>query len=46
MFFQIALYPGTWDLATACAGLLTKCDVPLEDQLDVSTKRTFNLILF
>ncbi|CAG9119585.1 unnamed protein product [Plutella xylostella] len=31
---QIALYPGTWDLATACAGLLTKCDVPLEDQLD------------
>ncbi|XP_072938905.1 lysosomal-trafficking regulator [Epargyreus clarus] len=31
---QIALYPGSWELVTACAALLTKCDVPLEDQLD------------
>ncbi|KPI96894.1 Lysosomal-trafficking regulator [Papilio xuthus] len=31
---QISLYPGSWELATACAALLTKCDVPLEDQLD------------
>ncbi|XP_068632713.1 lysosomal-trafficking regulator [Battus philenor] len=30
---QISLYPGSWELATACAALLTKCDVPLEDQL-------------
>lgn len=33
---QISLYEGTWELAEACAALLTKCDVPLEDQLDVS----------
>ncbi|XP_053613102.1 lysosomal-trafficking regulator isoform X2 [Plodia interpunctella] len=31
---QISLYEGSWELATACAELLTKCDVPLEDQLD------------
>ncbi|KAJ2942698.1 hypothetical protein O0L34_g2168 [Tuta absoluta] len=31
---QISLYPATWELAAACAALLTKCDVPLEDQLD------------
>ncbi|CAB3250851.1 unnamed protein product [Arctia plantaginis] len=31
---QISLYEGSWDLASACAALLTKCDVPLEDQLD------------
>ncbi|XP_028169771.1 uncharacterized protein LOC114359540, partial [Ostrinia furnacalis] len=31
---QISLYEGTWELAEACAALLTKCDVPLEDQLD------------
>ncbi|KAL0880570.1 hypothetical protein ABMA27_001801 [Loxostege sticticalis] len=31
---QISLYEGTWELAAACAALLTKCDVPLEDQLD------------
>ncbi|KAJ0175382.1 hypothetical protein K1T71_008541 [Dendrolimus kikuchii] len=31
---QISLYEGSWELATACAALLTKCDVPLEDQLD------------
>ncbi|CAG4961677.1 unnamed protein product [Parnassius apollo] len=31
---QISLYPGSWELATACAALLTKCDVSLEDQLD------------
>lgn len=28
------MYEGSWELATACAALLTKCDVPLEDQLD------------
>ncbi|XP_026318538.1 uncharacterized protein LOC113229223, partial [Hyposmocoma kahamanoa] len=32
--FKISLYEGSWDLASACAALLTKCDVPLEDQLD------------
>ncbi|KAI8422153.1 hypothetical protein MSG28_006064 [Choristoneura fumiferana] len=31
---QIALYPGSWELAAACASLITKCDVPLEDQLE------------
>ncbi|KAF9805732.1 hypothetical protein SFRURICE_009364 [Spodoptera frugiperda] len=31
---QISLYEGSWELAAACAALLTKCDVPLEDQLD------------
>ncbi|XP_047019225.1 lysosomal-trafficking regulator isoform X5 [Helicoverpa zea] len=31
---QISLYEGSWELASACAALLTKCDVPLEDQLD------------
>ncbi|KAL4704358.1 hypothetical protein ACJJTC_010743 [Scirpophaga incertulas] len=31
---QISLYEGTWELVTACAALITKCDVPLEDQLD------------
>ncbi|CAH0714099.1 unnamed protein product, partial [Brenthis ino] len=31
---QIALYPCSWELASACAALLTKCDEPLEDQLD------------
>ncbi|XP_037870206.1 lysosomal-trafficking regulator isoform X2 [Bombyx mori] len=31
---QIALYEGSWELAASCAALLTKCDVPLEDQLD------------
>ncbi|XP_060803751.1 lysosomal-trafficking regulator [Amyelois transitella] len=31
---QISAYEGSWELATACAELLTKCDVPLEDQLD------------
>ncbi|XP_063893728.1 lysosomal-trafficking regulator isoform X1 [Helicoverpa armigera] len=30
----ISLYEGSWELASACAALLTKCDVPLEDQLD------------
>lgn len=32
--FKISLYSGSWELATACAALVTKCDVPLEDQLD------------
>ncbi|KAM3959590.1 LOW QUALITY PROTEIN: lysosomal-trafficking regulator mauve [Aphomia sociella] len=31
---QISLYEGSWELAAACASLITKCDVPLEDQLD------------
>lgn len=37
---QISLYEGSWELASACAALLTKCDVPLEDQLDVSSTPT------
>ncbi|XP_061704040.1 uncharacterized protein LOC133515510 [Cydia pomonella] len=31
---QIALYPSSLELAAACAALITKCDVPLEDQLE------------
>ncbi|XP_063360507.1 lysosomal-trafficking regulator [Cydia amplana] len=31
---QIALYPSSIELAAACAALVTKCDVPLEDQLE------------
>ncbi|XP_063626824.1 lysosomal-trafficking regulator [Cydia splendana] len=31
---QIALYPSSVELAAACAALVTKCDVPLEDQLE------------
>ncbi|CAH2236529.1 jg8012 [Pararge aegeria aegeria] len=31
---KISLYPGSWELASACAALVTKRDVPLEDQLD------------
>ncbi|XP_059049622.1 uncharacterized protein LOC131844698 [Achroia grisella] len=30
---QISLYESSWELAAACASLITKCDVPLEDQL-------------
>ncbi|KAG6439199.1 hypothetical protein O3G_MSEX000572, partial [Manduca sexta] len=30
----VSLYEGSWELAAACAALVTKCDVPLEDQLD------------
>lgn len=37
VWLQIALYPASWELAAACASLITKCDVPLEDQLEVST---------
>ncbi|CAH2107924.1 unnamed protein product [Euphydryas editha] len=39
---QIALYPCSWELATACAVLLTGCDVPLEDQLDEHTWATLD----
>nr|XP_026501323.1 lysosomal-trafficking regulator isoform X3 [Vanessa tameamea] len=39
---QISLYPCSWELATACAVLLTGCDVPLEDQLDEQTWATLD----
>ncbi|XP_045768851.1 lysosomal-trafficking regulator isoform X1 [Maniola jurtina] len=39
---QISLYPGSWELASACAALLTKCDVPLEDQLDEDVWHTLD----
>lgn len=36
---QVAMHPCSWELAEACAALLTRRDLPLEDQLDVSTER-------
>ncbi|XP_052739535.1 lysosomal-trafficking regulator isoform X2 [Bicyclus anynana] len=39
---QISLYPASWELAAACAALLTRRDVPLEDQLDEDVWRALD----